>query len=433
MTTYELIMKKRSGTELEPGEIEYLLKGFLKGEIADYQMSAFMMATFFNGMTERETEALTRAMLDSGTVLDLSDVEGYKADKHSTGGVGDKLSLIVAPVAAASGLKVPMMSGRGLGHTGGTLDKLESIPGMRTALSPAEFKRIVSDVGMAIAGQSPDMAPADQKTYALRDVTATIECVPLIVSSILSKKLAAGVDGLVLDVKVGRGAFMPDRDSGKRLARSLLTTGRALGLRVSAVLTDMESPLGTAVGNALEVREAVHVLEGGGPSDVRALSVELAARMLRLAGRGDLESCRAESVSALDSGRALRVFSTFVEAQGGDPRFIGRAGILPEARFTVEAAAPDSGFVAAIDALEIGSALVGLGAGRASLGDSIDPAVGIEITAAIGAKVERGDPLALIHANDRDRIDAARARIRGAFRIGPTAPAAASRIIEEAE
>ncbi len=284
MTAYEIIVKKREGKELAPREIEFMVRGFLSDGVADYQMSAFLMAVFFAGMTNAETETLTRVMLESGVVLDLSGIDGVKVDKHSTGGVGDKLSLVVAPIAAAAGVRVPMISGRGLGHTGGTLDKLESIPGLSTDFPPEEVRELVARVGMAIVGQSPEMAPADQRMYALRDVTATIECPPLIVGSILSKKLAAGLDALVLDVKVGRGAFVCDLDDARRLAERLISTAARLGLPAAALLTDMGSPLGRAVGNALEVAEAIRVLEGEGPSDVREVSVALAARMISLAG-----------------------------------------------------------------------------------------------------------------------------------------------------
>ncbi len=310
------------------------MKAFLDGGVADYQMAAFLMAVYFVGMTEPETEALTRAMLESGEVLDTGGILGPKVDKHSTGGVGDKLSLVVAPIAAAAGVRVPMVSGRGLGHTGGTLDKLESIPGMRTDLSPEAMLRIVADVGMSVVGQSPRMAPADLRMYALRDVTATVECIPLIVASILSKKLAAGLDGLVLDVKVGRGAFMGDLGRARELSLALCSTARGLGLPAVAVLTDMESPLGLAVGNSLEVEESVAVLRGGGPDDVRDVSLELASRMIALGGlaRGPADAAsRARAV--LESGQAYDVFLRFVEAQGGDTRFVDGQG---EARAGVD-------------------------------------------------------------------------------------------------
>ena len=418
MSAYELIRAKREGRELTRDELEFLVGGYLQGDVADYQMSAFLMAVYFQGMTDAETEALTRVMLGSGLVLDLTAIDGKKVDKHSTGGVGDKISLICAPVAAAAGVPVPMISGRGLGHTGGTLDKLESIPGFSTDFCPGEFERLVSEVGMAIVGQSPDMAPADRKMYALRDVTATIECPPLIVGSILSKKLSAGLDALVLDVKVGRGAFMKDVDSARRLAEQLIETASRLGLRARALLTRMDSPLGETVGNALEVREAIDVLKGGGPPDVRELSLALAAEMILLAGVSDEESeASVLAASELESGRALEVFSRFVEAQGGDRGVVDNPGSLPSApmRLSVEAGA--AGYVKSIDALEIGLAAVSLGAGRAAIGDELDPSVGIEVLAHVGTQVAVGEAVAVLHARDERTAGAARGRVADAFRL----------------
>ena len=418
MSAYELIRAKREGRELTRDELEFLVGGYLQGDVADYQMSAFLMAVYFQGMTDAETEALTRVMLGSGLVLDLTAIDGKKVDKHSTGGVGDKISLICAPVAAAAGVPVPMISGRGLGHTGGTLDKLESIPGFSTDFGPGEFERLVSEVGMAIVGQSPDMAPADRKMYALRDVTATIECPPLIVGSILSKKLSAGLDALVLDVKVDRGAFMKDVDSARRLAEQLIETASRLGLRARALLTRMDSPLGETVGNALEVREAIDVLKGGGPPDVRELSLALAAEMILLAGVSDEESeASVLAASELESGRALEVFSRFVEAQGGDRGVVDNPGSLPSApmRLSVEAGA--AGYVKSIDALEIGLAAVSLGAGRAAIGDELDPSVGIEVLAHVGTQVAVGEAVAVLHARDERTAGAARGRVADAFRL----------------
>ncbi len=431
MTAYEIIAKKRDGGELDSAEIAFMVNGFLAGDVADYQMSAFLMAVLFSGMSEAETEILTRLMLESGATLDLSAVEGVKVDKHSTGGVGDKLSLIVAPVAAAAGVRVPMISGRGLGHTGGTLDKLESIPGMRTDWGPEDVVRIVSDVGMAIVGQSPEVAPADRKMYALRDVTATIECVPLIVGSILSKKLAAGLDALVLDVKVGRGAFMKDHESARALAQRLIATAKSLGLPAVALLTDMESPLGLTVGNALEVAESVEVLKGSGPPDVRETSLALAARMIQLAGESaDTEAALAVAERVLDDGSALEVFGRFVAAQGGDPRVVSDPGVLPAATLRETVAAASSGYVTAIDALEIGLTSLALGAGRTTVEDPVDPAVGIEIASPVGSEVSRGEPLAIVHANEGGDVDAAVVRTRAAFEIGGERPAARSRVLE---
>jgi pyrimidine-nucleoside phosphorylase len=434
LTAYEIILKKRDGGELSRAEIAFMVEGFLENAVADYQMSAFLMAVFFVGMSDAETDDLTSVMLETGSVLDLSAVPGSKVDKHSTGGVGDKLSLVVAPVAAAAGVRVPMISGRGLGHTGGTLDKLESIPGLRTDLSRHEFERVVADVGMAIVGQSPDVAPADRSMYALRDVTATIECVPLIVSSILSKKLAAGLDGLVLDVKVGRGAFMRDVESGRALAERLLATAHRLGLPADAVLTDMESPLGRAVGNALEVSEAVDVLSGEGPSDVRETSLTLASRMLVLAGLArDGREASARANEALDGGQALGRFARFVEAQGGDPSFIDRRGLLPAASVVREVRSDEAGFVTRVDAMEIGLASTELGAGRREVGDPVDPAVGIEIVVPVGGEVHEGGVLALVRANDVGRAEAAVGRAGRAFEVGPEQPAPRPRVLEVIE
>jgi pyrimidine-nucleoside phosphorylase len=430
VTAYEVILKKRDGGELSSSEIAFMVRGFLAGEVADYQMSAFLMAVFFTGMTDQETEILTRVMLGSGIVLDLSDVDGVKVDKHSTGGVGDKLSLIVAPIAASLGVRVPMISGRGLGHTGGTLDKLESIPGMRTDFSPAEFKRLVATVGMAIVGQSPSIAPADRTMYALRDVTATIECAPLIVGSILSKKLAAGLDALVLDVKVGRGAFMRDLGSARTLAERLVATAARFPLPATAVLTDMESPLGRAVGNALEVAESVEVLSGAGPGDVREVSIALAAEMIVLAGLAkDREEASRLAARSLDDGSALQRFASFVEAQGGDPAIVERPSILPSAPVTERVRADRAGHVVAIDALEVGLTSTSLGVGRKALGERIDPAAGIEIVASIGDEVRPGDVLALVHARREDAALAGAARIKGAFLIGPEAPRLVSKVL----
>jgi len=434
LTAYEIILRKRDAGELAPAELEFMVDGFLSGSVADYQMSAFLMAVFFRGMTEDETESLTRIMLESGDSLDLSSVDGVKVDKHSTGGVGDKLSLIAAPVAAACGVRVPMISGRGLGHTGGTLDKLESVPGLRTDFPSDEIVRLVDEVGMAIVGQSPSVAPADRKMYALRDVTATIECVPLIVGSILSKKLAAGLDALVLDVKVGRGAFMGDIESARTLGLRLTATARRLGLPAVALLTDMESPLGRAVGNAMEVAETIEVLRGGGPLDVRETSLAIAARMVHLAApAGDYEAALGAATRALDEGRGLEVFARFVEAQGGDARVVDDAGLLPTASIREPVTSERAGFVTAIDALEIGFASTALGAGRMTVDDPVDPAVGIEVVAPLGTEVAAGEPLAYVHGNEKARAAAARARVGQAFLIGDGRPEVRARLPEVLE
>ncbi len=431
MTIYEIIRRKRDGGELKRAELELLIQGFVAGDVTDYQMSAFLMATFFTGMTKSETETLVRTMLASGETVDMSSLDGPKVDKHSTGGVGDKLSFIMAPIAAAEGILIPMISGRGLGHTGGTLDKLESIPGLRTAFSPLEFRDLVGQVGMAIVSQSSEIVPADRKMYALRDVTATVECIPLIVGSILSKKLAAGLDALVLDVKVGRGAFMDSLERGRELGRYLVDTALSLGLRATAVLTSMDSPLGAAIGNALEMIESVDVLKGGGPTDVRETSIELAAHMIHLGGvSSDLGEARIRARTALDSGRALETFTRFIVAQGGDPAFIDTPSVLPSAPVVREAMAPAEGYVDSIDALEMGLTSVELGAGRLTMAGTIDPAVGIELLVSVGDHVEAGRPVARIHASDDSANASAAARVLAAIHIADEPPARTDRILE---
>ncbi len=431
MTIYEIIRRKRDGSELKGAELEFLVQGFVAGDVTDYQMSAFLMATFFTGMTRGETETLVRTMLASGETVDMSSLAGPKVDKHSTGGVGDKLSFIAAPIAAAEGILIPMISGRGLGHTGGTLDKLESVPGLRTAFSPREFRDLVEDVGMAIVSQSSEIVPADRKMYALRDVTATVECIPLIVGSILSKKLAAGLDALVLDVKVGRGAFMDSLERGRELGRYLVDTAVRLGLRATAVLTSMDSPLGSAIGNALEMTESVDVLKGQGPMDVRETSIELAAHMIHLGGlSSDLGEARIRATAALDSGRALEVFTRFIVAQGGDPAFIDSPSALPTAPVVHEATAPVGGYIDSIDALEIGLTSVELGAGRLTMTGSIDRAVGIELLVSVGDHIEVGCPVARIHASDDSSNASAIVRVLAAIRIVDEPPTRVGRIIE---
>jgi pyrimidine-nucleoside phosphorylase len=420
---YELIHRKRDGETLPPEAIAALVDGFTRGEVPDYQMAAFCMAVFFRGMDDVETVALTRAMLHSGDVLDLSDIPGAKVDKHSTGGVGDKVSLPLAPLAAACGVKVPMISGRGLGHTGGTLDKLEAIPGFRVDLPVERFRELVASVGACLIGQTARLAPADRKLYALRDVTATVESIPLIAGSIMSKKLAEGIDGLVLDVKVGSGAFMKRPDDARTLARTLAGIGRGMGKQVTALLTNMDQPLGRAVGNALEVVESVELLEGGGPADLRECTVELTAEMLLLAKVAtDLPAARRAVEAAIADGRGLRKLEEIVEAQGGDPRALRDRARLPRAPRTLEVPAPASGFVAAIDTEAIGLAAVALGAGRARVEDRIDPAVGILVHRKLGDRVEKGEPLATIHHGERGEApDRVAARLAAAWRVGAEA------------
>ncbi len=422
MRAYDVIHHVRDGRPVGPRAIAELVAGYTAGRVPDYQMSAFCMAVFFRGLPDAELEALTRAMLESGEVLDLSDIPGPKVDKHSTGGVGDKVSLALAPLAAACGLKVPMISGRGLGHTGGTLDKLESIPGFTVDLPVERFREIVASVGLCLVGQTDRLAPADRKLYALRDVTATVESVPLIAASILSKKLAEGIDALVLDVKVGSGAFMKRLDGARALGRAIAGLGRRMGKRVTALVTAMDQPLGLEVGNAGEVREAVALLRGGGPEDLRRVTVELGAEMLLLGGvAGGLDEARRRVEAAIAGGSGLARLRQVVEAQGGDPRALDDPDRLPRPVGTLAVGSPASGVVEAIDAEAIGLAAVALGAGRARLDDRVDPAVGLTLAKKVGQRVERGEPLCAVHhgAGGREVPERVVERVRGAFRIGP--------------
>ncbi|TKD00804.1 thymidine phosphorylase [Polyangium fumosum] len=417
-TLVELIAKKRDGGRLADDQIERLVRALGTGELADYQMSALCMAIFFRGMDDAETVALTRAMLHSGDVLDLSSVPGIKVDKHSTGGVGDKVSLCLAPLVAACGVPVPMVSGRGLGHTGGTLDKLEAIPGFNVSLDTDAFARIVRDVGVCMIGQTGRIAPADKRIYALRDVTATVESIPLIVASILSKKLAEGIDALVLDVKVGRGAFMKTERDARALAEALVRVGKAAGKRVVALLTDMSTVLGRAVGNAIETREAIDVLKGEGPDDLVECTLALGAEMLVLGdAASSIEGAREKLRDAITSGRGARVFERMIEAQGGDPAVVEDPLLLPRAPETVLVPSEADGFVAAIDPLEIGLAAVAMGAGRTRADQKVDHAVGIEILAPRGAGVRRGEPLARLHVLRAAGAEAIAGRVQSAFRV----------------
>ena len=419
----ELIARKRDGAELLPEEIERLIRAHQDGTLADYQMSALCMAIYFRGMAERETVALTNAMLHSGTVIDLSGVEGAKVDKHSTGGVGDKVSLCLAPLVAACGVKVPMISGRGLGHTGGTLDKLEAIPGFSVDLDTAAFVRIVRDVGVCMMGQTAELAPADKRIYALRDVTATVEAIPLIVASILSKKLAEGIDGLVLDVKVGRGAFMKTPEKARELGEALVKVGTAAGKRVTALLTDMSAPLGRAIGNAIETREALGVLLGEGPEDLVECTLALGAEMLMLGGAAaDREAARAKLTRAIASGDGARVAERMIEAQKGDPRVVTEPSRLPRTKYVVDVPARMAGVVTAIDSLEIGLTSVAMGAGRSRADQKVDHAVGIELAAKRGDVVEAGQTLARLHVHRREDANEHADRILEAFAIGSEAP-----------
>ncbi len=431
MNAAELIERKRDGGRLTAAEIDDLIGAYTAGDLPDYQMSALLMAIFFRGMDEGELAAWTEAMLDSGDTLDFSDVTAPKIDKHSTGGVGDKVSIPLAPMAAAAGLAVPMVSGRGLGHTGGTLDKLESIPGFTAQLSADDFARTFRNHGLVLAGQSPTMAPADRALYALRDVTGTVASIPLIASSIMSKKLAEGIDGLVLDVKVGRGAFMRDVANARKLAETMVAIGQAHETECVAMLTAMDEPLGAAVGNANEIIESIAVLHGGGPPDLIEVTYRLGEEMLLL---GQLAADRGEARERLEdtirSGAAAAKFAAVVAAQGGDPDVVDDPSLLPVAAETTVLEAPRSGWVTRCDARAIGRAAVRLGAGRATKEDSVDPAVGFEVAAKLGDEVAAGQPLVRVHWNDAARLAAAEELLLTAWDISDEPPAPAPLVID---
>lgn len=419
MTPYELIRRKRDGGELSADELRALLDGYAQGRLADEQMAAFLMAVFFRGLTARELAVFVQAILESGAQLDLSGIPGPKVDKHSTGGVGDKVSLVLAPLVASLGVVVPMMSGRSLGHTGGTLDKLESIPGFRTDLTIAELRAQLERIGCVLIGQTDEIAPLDRKLYALRDATATVESIPLIASSIMSKKLAEGAEALVLDVKLGGGAFLPDEARALELARTMVEIGRVRGRQVTAITTAMDRPLGYAVGNALEMEEAILMLQGEGPEDLREVVLVLAAEMLVLGGvAADGERARDDAAAALADGRALQRMAAIIEAQGGNPVVLEDPAVLPQApvRRVLEAGA--SGWIHEVDARRIGEAAVRLGAGRTAMGGPIDLAVGFHITAKPGQRVEAGEPLATVHARREADAEAGLRALAEAIRIG---------------
>jgi pyrimidine-nucleoside phosphorylase len=428
----EVIQKKRDGGSLSDQEIREFIAGVTSGAVPDYQAAALLMAVFFKGLSEAELDVWADAMLRSGEVLDLSSVPGVKVDKHSTGGVGDKVSISLAPLVASAGVPVPMISGRGLGHTGGTLDKLEAIPGFRVDLDVARFIEQVRRVGTAMIGQTAELAPADRKLYALRDVTATVESIPLIAASIMSKKLAAGIDALVLDVKVGRGAFMKHLPRARELALTLARIGERAGKRVWAVLTSMDQPLGLTIGNALETIEAIDVLRGGGPADLVEVTLELGARMLVLGGvAGGLEGARAKLQERIRSGAALETFRAMVAAQGGDPRVADDPGVFPRARVLVPVLATASGFVRAIDAEALGLAGMRLGAGRARAEDLVDPAVGIVLKRKVGDRVGDGEELAVLHANGDADASAVASSVAAAYEIANEAPEPVRLILDE--
>jgi pyrimidine-nucleoside phosphorylase len=431
MRAVDLIRTKRDGGELGPAELEWFVAGVTDGSLPDYQASALLMAIVLRGMTAAETAALTGAMVRSGARVAYPGLPSTPVDKHSTGGVGDKTSLILAPLAAACGARVPMMSGRGLGHTGGTLDKLESIPGFRTGLSLDELRRAVQAIGCALIGQTAEVAPADRTLYALRDVTGTVESIPLITASIMSKKIAEGIGGLVLDVKCGHGAFMKTDTDARALARSLVATGELAGVRTEALITDMEAPLGRAVGNSLEVTEALETLKGRGPEDVEALSVEFAARMLVLGGVApNLAAATAKVRDALASGAGLEKFREIIANQGGDASVVDDYRKLPVAPDRDVMAATRDGCVAAIKAEAVGRAAVGLGAGRDRLDAVIDPAVGFVILAPVGTAVKRGDPIVEIHHRAGRGLSEARTLLEHAIAVGDQPPPARPLVLE---
>jgi len=431
MRAVDIIRAKRDGNALTRDEIGWMVAGASDGSVPDYQLSAWLMAVWLRGMSPDETTWLTDAMVHSGVRVDLSAIPGVKVDKHSTGGVGDKTSLIIAPVVAALGVRVPMMSGRGLGHTGGTLDKLESIRGFRTRLTLDEFRAQVGDLGCALIGQTDDVAPADRTLYALRDVTATVESLPLICASILSKKIAEGIDALVLDVKTGSGAFMVREDDARALADALVGLAKRSGLRVAALLTQMDVPLGRTIGNALEVRECIDVLRGGGPPDLVELSVELAALMVWLGQAAPtMDAARSAVRDSLATGTGLAVLRSVVQRQGGDVGMIDDPSTLPTAPVVETFVAPRAGFVERYDAGLLGRAAVQLGAGRARAADAVDPAVGFELVAVPGDEVGAGAPLIAIHARSSADVAAIGPLLAEALTIGDTRPAARPLIID---
>jgi pyrimidine-nucleoside phosphorylase len=431
MRAVDVIRVKRDGGILPPDAIRAFVDGATTGTWSDDQLGAMLMAIVLRGMTADETAVLTDAMVASGVRLDLSDLPAPRIDKHSTGGVGDKTSLVLAPLVAACGATVPMMSGRGLGHTGGTLDKLEAIPGFRTALTDADMRQTLKAAGCCIVGQTREIAPADRKLYALRDVTATVESLSLITASIMSKKIAEGIDTLVLDVKVGRGAFMKTLDEARALARSLVLTGQRAGVRTEALITAMDAPLGRTIGNALEVGEAIEALRGAGPADFMEVVYALAVRMLVCGGVSDTEAdARARVERALASGDALERFRTMVDWQEGDPRVIDDLTRLPRAPLVVPALAGQSGTVVGVDAEQIGRAAMALGAGRARATDEVDPAVGVVMRVVPGDRVGAGDALADVHGRDASAVEHVSGLIREAIVLGDAAPSRGPLVLE---
>ncbi len=418
MQAVEIIIKKRDGEELSAEEIAFFIEGFTRGSIPDYQAAAWAMAVLLQGMSGRETAALTAAMISSGDQLDISGVVPFAVDKHSTGGVGDKTTLVVEPLVSACGVPVGKMSGRGLSFTGGTLDKMESIPGFRVDLSTEEFLQQLGEVGLVLSGQTADLAPADGKLYALRDVTGTVPSIPLIASSIMSKKLAAGAQGIVLDVKIGAGAFMHKIEEGRILANAMVDIARRAGRTAVALISDMNQPLGFAVGNAIEVREAIDTLQGAGPEDFRAHCLEVTGHMLMLAKRApDLARAKQLAIEALDSGAALRKFKDLVVAQGGDVSVVEDPTQLPRAKYIEAVSSPSTGWVAGVHAMEVGLTALDLGAGRERKGEQVDHAVGVVVHKKVGDPLQEGEALFSIHANHEDRLQPAIERVMAAYQL----------------
>ena len=424
MRMYDIIHKKRNGGELSGDEIRFFVEGYTDGSVPDYQAAAFCMAVYFMGMTAKETSELTLAMAESGDQIDLSGIDGFTVDKHSTGGVGDKTSLIVAPIVASCGGKVAKMSGRGLGHTGGTVDKLEAIPNFRTELTPDEFIKQVNNIGLCIVGQTGELAPADKKLYALRDVTATVESIPLIASSIMSKKLAAGSKGIVLDVKTGSGAFMKTFEESENLAKEMVSIGKSAGRSVTAVITNMDIPLGNSVGNSLEVIEAIKTLKGEGESDLTDVCLTLAAQMLCMVTGEDEKACYAMAKDAIDDGSALNKICEMISAQGGNAGVVDDFSLFKQPKHTVEISSEREGYIEHTDAEKIGLASVILGAGREKKGDPIDSSAGIVLKKKTGDRVEKGDTLAIFYTDDESKIEEAKREFFEAFTFGNKKPPA---------
>lgn len=426
----DIIAKKRDGLELSREEIEFFARSAGEGSVPDYQISALLMAIYINGLNDRETLDLTNAMAHSGDVADLSGIDGIKGDKHSTGGVGDKTTLIVAPIVSCCGVKIAKMSGRGLGHTGGTVDKLESIPGFNSSLSSSDFIDTVNKCGLCVTGQSGNLCPADKKLYALRDVTATVGNISLIASSIMSKKLAGGADCIVLDVKCGSGAFMQDVKAAETLARKMVNIGNSAGRKTAALITDMDVPLGKNIGNSLEIKEAVDVLKGNGPKDLKEVALQLAAKLLQLAGKGSHDECLAMAQSKIDDGSALEKLAEMVKLQGGDERYIHDTSLFEKSKFSLEVKALKSGYIASMQTQEIGSACVILGAGRQTKEDEIDHSSGIILEKKTGMRVEVGDVIATIYGSDETALQAVSDKILAAVNIGDEKPSERPLILE---